>query len=83
LHFSEGMVIPFVFMLLFEDMAGIARGPVAKRLGFFRGMAAMIVSLIMLSDQPETWPHLVFTSLVTAFGIASLIAKQKPATPAS
>ena len=79
----DGMVIPFVFMLLFEDMAGITNGSVAKRLGFFWGMAAMIVSLGLLSNQPETWPHLIFTSLVTAFGIASLIVKQKPAAPAS
>lgn len=73
----DGMTFPFVIMLLLEDMSGIARGSLVKVLGFFWGMAAIIVSLGLLSNQPETWPHMAFTLAVTIFGVISLLVKRK------
>jgi hypothetical protein len=73
----DGMTFPFVIMLLLEDMSGIARGSLVKVLGFFWGMAAIIVSLGLLSNQPETWPHMAFTLAVTIFGVVSLLVKRK------
>ena len=73
----DGMLFPFVILLLLEDMTGIANGVRAKHLGFFWGMATMLISLIILSSQPETWPTLALTLIVTVFGIMALLLKRK------
>lgn len=76
----DGMLIPFVVLILLEDMPGIFKSVIAKRVGFFWGMAAMIVSLVLLSGQPETWPTMVITCLVTVIGIvAFIVSLRKPA----
>ena len=75
----DAMLILFVVLLLLEDMAGITNGNRAKYLGFFWGMATILISLIILSNQPETWPTMIFTLIVTVFGVMALIVKLKPA----
>jgi hypothetical protein len=73
----DGMLIPFVLLLLFEDMAGIFNERRAKSLSFFWGMSTMIVLLGILSNQPETRPLLTFSVVVTILGIITLAAKRK------
>ena len=73
----DAMLFPFVGLLLLEDMAGIANGTRARYLSFFWGMATMIISLIILSNQPETWPTMALTLIVTLFGIISLLVRPK------
>ena len=75
----DGMLFPFVVLLLLEDMAGIANGARARYLGFFWGMATILISLVILSNQPETWPTMVFTLIVIIFSVMALIVKPKPA----
>lgn len=73
----NGMLFPFVILLLLEDMTGIADGARAKYLGFFWGMATMLISLVILSNQPETWPTMALTLTVTVFGAMALLLKRR------
>lgn len=75
----DGMLLVFVVLLLVEDMPGITDGRRDKLIGFFWGMVTMIVSLAILSNQPETWPTFVFTLVVTVLAIAFLFLRQKTA----
>ena len=72
----DGMIIPLVVLLLMEDMAGIVKSVLAKRAAFFWGMLTTIVSLGILVNQPETYPTLVITIIVTVMGIAAMLTKQ-------
>ena len=71
----DGMLFPFVVLLLLEDMPGIFKGALARPLSYFWGMAAMIVALALLSDQTETWPVLAISLVFTLWGILSLALK--------
>jgi hypothetical protein len=71
------MLLVFVILLFMEDMPGITSGSRSKFTGFFWGMVTMIVSLIILSDQSETWPVLIFTVIVTLLAIVGLIIRLK------
>jgi hypothetical protein len=42
------------------------------RLSFFWGMGTIIVSLILLIDQPETWVCMAIAVMVTLLGIVAL-----------
>lgn len=72
----DGMMIPLIVLLLMEDMVGIVNSIFAKRSAFFWGMLANTVSLIILTDQPETYPILVITIIITVMGIVALRTKQ-------
>ena len=74
----NGMLFPFVVLLLLEDMAGITNGTRAKRLGFFWGMATILISLGILSNQPGTWPTMAFTLIVAVLSITVLLIRHKP-----
>lgn len=76
----DGLLFPFVFMLLFEDMAGIFNERRAKMLSFFWGMSTIIVALGILSNQPETRPILVFNVVVTILGIVALTTRLRHPT---
>ena len=67
----DALLFPFVFLVLLEEMPGIAPGEAIKKAGFFWGMGMMVVSLLLLSRQPETWPHLVLAVAVTGLGLAA------------
>jgi hypothetical protein len=73
----DAMLIPFVLLLLFEDMPGIFNERRAKSVSFFWGMSTMIVALGILSNQPETRPLLTFTVVITTLGIVTLAAKRR------
>lgn len=75
----DGLLIPFIVLLLLEDMAGITDGARVKRISFFWGMAAMLVALIMLYKQPETWTTLAITLIITILGIVALTTSRRPA----
>ncbi|MFC2001147.1 hypothetical protein ACFLUZ_01420 [Chloroflexota bacterium] len=74
----DGLLVPFIVLLLLEDMAGITNGARVKRISFFWGMATMLVALIMLYTQPETWPTLAITLIITIFGIVALTTSRRP-----
>jgi hypothetical protein len=72
----DGMMIPLVALLLMEDMAGIVNSVFAKRAAFFWGMLTTIMSLVILANQPETYPILAITIIITLMGIVALRTKQ-------
>lgn len=75
----DGMLFPFVILLILEEMPGIFNGRLARRLAYFWGMAAMIASLALLANQPATWPTLAVTVIFTLAGILALVFKTKAA----
>jgi hypothetical protein len=78
----DAMLIPFTIIILLEDMPGIVQGVPMKRLGFFWGMLMMIVSLVLLFNQPETRLHLAVTAAVTAVGLIALLTLRRTPAPA-
>jgi hypothetical protein len=72
----DGMLIVLVVLILMEDMAGIVNNIFAKRAAFFWGMLTTIVSLVILANQPETYPTLAITIIITVMGIVALRTKQ-------
>ena len=75
----DGMLFPFILLLLLEDMPMIRDIVRAKFFTFFWGMLTMIVSLAILSNQSETWPTLALTILVTVLGVVVLLVDRKSA----
>jgi hypothetical protein len=74
----NGMSLPFLTLALLD---GSLRGRWAtriKRVGFFWGMLAMIVALIILSHQPESWVCLGITLVATVLAIAAIIVDRGP-----
>jgi hypothetical protein len=74
----DAMLLPFIVLLLLEDMPGIVDGVRMKRLGFFWGMITMIAVLVLMFDEPETWPIMAFTIIVTAIGIVAWVMAHRP-----
>jgi hypothetical protein len=71
----DGMLVVLVVLLLMEDMAGIVNSVIAKRAVFFWGMLTTLVSLGLLANQPETYPVLAISILITLLGVAALRAR--------
>ena len=71
----DGMVVPFVILALLEDSVSSLGSLSIPKLGFFWGMLTMIVSLILLFHQPETWICMAITVAVTVIGIVALVAE--------
>jgi hypothetical protein len=69
----DALLIPFVLIVLLEDMPGMANETLAKTVGFFWGMGMMIISLVLLAEDPATWPSLVLTVTFTLLGVVSLV----------
>ncbi|MGA2158008.1 MAG: hypothetical protein ABSG90_02190 [Dehalococcoidia bacterium] len=76
----DALLIPFVVILLIEALAGKEGRVWPSYLAFFFGMGIMDVLLIMQLDQPETWPVLAFTLVVTILGILVVIFARRPET---
>ncbi len=75
----DALLIPFVLIALMEGpVRKLGRIPVPE-LGFFWGMITMVISLILLAAQPETWPVAGFTLGVTALAIVALAMNRQPA----
>ncbi len=71
------LLIPFVLVAMFEDsIKAVGRVPTAL-LGYFWGMLTMIVSLVLLIDQPETWVVLGIVVLATVLAIAALVVHRR------
>jgi hypothetical protein len=68
----DAMSIVFLTLALMEGAIKKLWGVPVAHLGFFWGMLTMIVSLILLIAQPETWICLAITLAVTVAGIAAL-----------
>jgi hypothetical protein len=69
----DGMLIPFVLVALLEGSVRALGGIPMARLGFFWGMLTTLVSLILLSNQSETWVVLGITIVVTVLAIIALV----------
>jgi hypothetical protein len=76
----DALLIPFIAILLIEALAGKEGRVWPRYLAFFFGMMIMDVLLIMQLDQPETWPVLAFTSVVTILGILTVIFARRRAS---
>jgi hypothetical protein len=72
----NGMMIPLVILLLMEDMSGIINSQIAKYAAFFWGMLTTLIALVILSNQPETYPILSITIIITVMGIVAMRTKQ-------
>ena len=79
----DGMSIPFLILALAEGAVKGEGGVRVSQVGFFWGMLTMIVSLILLSNQPETWVCMAITVVVTALGIAALVLARRAETPSA
>lgn len=73
----DALLLPFVAVLLVEKLCEKPGRTWHAFLAFFSGMGIMIVLLIMLADQPETWPVLILVLLVTCVAAAILITSRR------
>lgn len=76
----DAALIPFVGIALLDPPVEKLGSIPVRPLGFFWGMGTMIVSLIILSHQPETWVCLGIVVAVTALGVAALIRTHRTDT---
>jgi hypothetical protein len=76
----DGMLIVFVTVALFEGAAKKCWGMAITQVGFFWGMLAIIVPLILMFDQPETRIFLAFSIIFSVLAIVSLLSTRQLAT---
>jgi hypothetical protein len=76
----DGMLIPFVLLALLEGSVRALGGIPMARWGFFWGLLTMLVSLILLSNQSETWVVLGITIVVTVLAVIALLVTRRSAT---
>jgi hypothetical protein len=76
----DAMSIPFLILLLLEGSVRTLWGVPVERASFFWGMVTMIVSLVLLSNQPETWVCMGLTVAATALAIVALTAHRRSST---
>jgi hypothetical protein len=69
----DAALIPLATLALLEGVMKRIRGIPVPRLSFFWGMGTIIVSLILLIDQPETWVVAGIAIAATALGITALV----------
>jgi hypothetical protein len=75
----DALLVPFIVLLLLEDMPGITNGTWMKRISFFWGMAVMLVAFIILYSHPEILPTAAITLVITIFGIFALVTGRRTA----
>jgi hypothetical protein len=63
----------YVILALMEGAVPSLWGAAVSRVALFWGLLTIIVALVILSPQPETWPFLALSLAVTALAIASLV----------
>jgi hypothetical protein len=79
----DAALIPLAALALLDGAVKKLGAIPVPRLSFFWGMGTIIVSLILLIDQPETWVCMGIAVIATALGIAALIlARQGEASEA-
>ena len=74
----DGLLIPLTVVALLEGSVKTLWGVATERVGFFGGMATTIISLLILSSQPETWICLILSIAITALGAAALVIDREP-----
>jgi hypothetical protein len=67
----DALLIPFLFLLFMERTGREYLTPYFRLSGFFWGGLTMVVILVLMMDQPETWPNLILTMVVTLIGAAA------------
>ncbi len=75
----DAMLIVFALLAMLEGAVKQLGDIPTPLLSFFWGMLMMVVALILLIDQPETWLLLGITLLVTALAIVALVRDRKSA----
>lgn len=73
----DGMLFAFLLLLILEDTPVLFNSQRAKISGFFWGMLTVIISLIILANQPETIPLLVLSLILTAVAVITLVLRRK------
>jgi hypothetical protein len=74
----DAALIPLAILALLEGMAKRLGAIPVPQLSFFWGMGTIIVSLILLVNQPETWVPMGVAVSATALGIVALILARRP-----
>ncbi|MGD2147375.1 MAG: hypothetical protein PVH41_11835 [Anaerolineae bacterium] len=73
----DAALFPLAILALLEGMAKKLGNIPVPWLSFFWGMATIIVSLIILIQQPETWVPMGIATIATAAGIVALVLAQR------
>jgi hypothetical protein len=73
----DGMLLVYVILALMEGAVQALWGAAVSLVGFFWGMLTIVVALVILSGQPETWPFLGLSLIVVALAIASLVISRR------
>ena len=80
----DAMSIVFVVFALLEEPVPNLWGMPTAWIGFFWGMLTMIVSLILLINQPETWVCMGIVLVVTVLAVVAVLRDRRaPAQPAA
>ena len=73
----DGLLIPFILLVLLEDsVSALGRVP-TKALTFFMGMATMLISLLVQGGFDETWVVLSIIVAANLVAILSLILNKR------
>jgi hypothetical protein len=78
----DGMLIPFVVLALLEGPVSSLWGLKTAWVGFFWGMLSMLVSLILLIEDPATWVCMAISVVVTLLAIVALVRNRARDAPA-
>lgn len=74
------LIVPFLLIALLEGPVKTLGKVKIGLVGFLWGMATIIVSLILLIDQPETWVCMAIAVAATGVGIAALVIHRRSET---
>jgi hypothetical protein len=80
--FDAMSLVLFTIALLEGTVKELGRVSI-PHLGFFWGMVMMIVALILLFNQPETWITMLITLVATGVGVAALVIDRSTAEPSA
>ena len=75
----NGMSILFLTLALLDGSIRGLWATLIARVGFFWGLLTMVVALVILSHQPETWGCLGITLAISALATVALIVDRRSA----
>jgi hypothetical protein len=76
----DAMLLVFVVLAMMEGAVKKLWGIATPLLSFFWGIAMMLVALVLLIHQSDTWPVLGLTLVVTAVAIVALVKNAQLST---
>ena len=79
----DGLLIPFLLLALLEGAVKSLWGVSVAQLSFFWGVSTILVSLIIMRNQPDTWVCLAVTVVVFVLSIAALVVDRRSAAGTS